>query len=552
MNYVMSLRDGRDLTKGKLYPVVRPYAGGIIIRDNSGDEHYLSPGEFRAVPYAFKSPSVRFADARVDRFGRRPSDRKFNRHVRRGVAKACAAEFKAVREDKRFALPALMTKVHAAGYSRDDVPVKMRGAFPSHEIDDHDAIPCDARRYAYAHPAKCDPAKIACYPTRADAARNREVVMSAGRFFAACYPSYSPRDVQAYAEAYANAQKPPVLHFADDAEAWCNVYASQRGFSSCMGGKWDRDSSTNPVRFYVYPKNGLRLAYLTHNGKPDGETVARSIINDKRKKYVRVYGDARLHGVLQSLGYDEDAEGALDGVKCAARTNRHGELIAPYVDGSNRRAQWDGERDYCTIADDGNFDIQNTDGTATGDCDDENMMTCDHCGDQAHEDEVYYSEHHEISICAHCSQRHYTSAIIDRCGNRDLIRDDCVITIGNETYLDDPEVLSKCGFILTYDSEWITEDSAVYLEYLGEYVDCDECTRLDVATPEGDNHALCDDTIEITLNGDTLRVHRDYDGDTDEKVAARRKVAASRFVRHYSRAPQRRRAARTIARRIAK
>lgn len=549
---IIALTSNDGVTYGKQYRVTRECecpCGAVWFNDDEGYERGLAAGYYRVSLRSHLRPlRERFADSRADRFAKNPMARKMCREDRRDVARYASAEFKAVREDRRFALPALAGKLWDAGYGCSYIPDSFRFAFDWRQFDAHPQLEGNALQLAAAHPAKCDPAKIACYPTRADAARGREIVMTAGRFFAACFPHLSPKEIQSKAEAYANAQKPPVMHFAESADDWCRVYSTSRGFSSCMAGKWDKDASSNPIRFYAYPGNGLRLAYLTHNGKPDGETVARSIVNVDRMLFVRVYGDARILRALNAAGYSCDADAAFDGVKCNARTNRHGDLIAPYVDGSNTRAQWDGSADYCTLGSYGNFDVQCTDGVATGDYDDEDMMSCDHCGDRMHSDDSNYSSHHECDVCDTCASRHYTRAIVDRRGNRDLIRDDDVIRINREDYLNDSDVLTECGFMQTSDGEWLPEDEVIYLDYCDEYVDVDTCTRLDIAHGDDEWARDCDITT-ITLHGKDLTVHEDYDGDTDEKRRAR----ASRRVRHYSRAPQRRRASRhAIARSAAR
>jgi hypothetical protein len=532
------------LPLGKVCRVEHTVNRGVAVLDSRGLPIVLWHTQYVPV---FAPPPI--PDLRKDRH-EHPLDRRgSDRGTRRVVARTLSKQFKAVREDRRFAIPALVSACDKHGFGRSCIPRRFRHAFPLDSVPSHDAIPECARRFAGARPSSTDAGKIACWPTVADMKRNREIVMAPGRFFAAVYPHATPSEVQAMAESYANHTRPPVVHFADDADDWCRVYASARGFSSCMAGTWDKPQRINPIRFYVYPDNGLRLAYLTHNNKPDGETVARCIVNVKKKLAVRIYGDARLHIALDSLGYRVDAYGALSRVKCAAIVKQNHDLVAPYLDGVGR-VEWDGSSEWCRIADDGNYDAQNTDGTAS---EDDDRASCDECGERTYDDELIYSSFEECSICQSCCDRHFTFAIVDRRGNEDYVRDHNVTHINGAAYLDDSEVLSSHGFVLCGDNEWRHEDDVIYLDYCEEYYAVDDCVRLNISHGH-DNYAHELDVIQITLDGETLTVHEDYDGDTDEKIAAR--VAAARRnarrVRTFSRAPQRRRARRNVGKRIAK
>lgn len=486
--------------------------------------------------------SERFADSRVDRYRDTPWVRNpaFGYRVtRKQVSKTLAHYFRDCRLDRRFALPRLYAAMakHGAYTECHTLDAWVR---PLHARAWERDPRIDASLYTAtaAHRAEGDRTKIACYPTRADAARGREVVMTAGRFFAAVYPFATAAETQRMSEEYTHDAKPPVVHFVDnsDPDGWARVYASNRGFHSCMSG-WGADDGLHPARFYAYPGNGLELAYLTHNGRPDGETVARCITHRAKGVYVRVYGDARLASALESQGLRLDAYRALNGVNCRATVDGS-RLVAPYLDacGSVRWAWGDG---YCTISDSG-LDAQNTDGFAQ--MEDERNI-CNDCGDPMDEDEECYSEHHDVTVCSHCCDRYFTYAMVDRRRNRDYVRDDDVIEIAGECYLNDDGLLSDLDFVQDIDGDWQDSDDCIYLDYLGEYVLSDDCTRLDI--PHGDDEYARDiDVITVTIMGDEKTVHEDYDGPTDEKIAqavadARAKFAR-RKVRTFSRAPGKR------------
>jgi hypothetical protein len=422
--------------------------------------------------------------------------------------------FKAMREDKRFAAFEFADALKKAGRSFQwryvaQYESVMHGRFM------HDgSIDSIAYSLAAAHPALSDKTKIACYPTRADAARGREVVMSAGKFFAAIYPSATNTETQRRAEAYVMHHAPLALFFAKTGDEWARVYCRPRGFTSCMGNAhsgWKSSDLHHPVRLYAHPENDLSLAYITHNGKPDGDTVARAIVNTKKMTHSRVYGDARLVSALHDLGYSDDWDATVKGQVCNAYVH-DGSLVAPYIDGNYTSVNWDGHSDTCTIARHGDYECQETSGFASG----QDRSECEECGDSYNsEEEGAYSEHHGISVCEHCANTVFVTAYTGR-RSHDLVRIDDCVEFNGDWYLDDSDVLSLHNIVRTHDSELADMDDCIYLDYLGEYALTDECVRLHVAHGD-DEYALECDTKTITLNGDEKIVHEEYDGKEDEE-----------------------------------
>ena len=481
--------------------------------------------------------------------------------------RAALADAKA---DRRFAIFPLMAALHQRfGWPEprrgDDLASTLRGllltkyapAFAQDgELDFHDdetSMDSIDWEYVRAHPSKVDPAKVACWPTRADARRRREVVMTAGRYFQAAGVGDAAA-VQMRAERYIQSQTPTRVHFAETADEWARAYAASRGFTSCMSGDWEADDRANPVRFYAYPGNGLALAYITDDGDDDGDVVGRCIVNRERMLAVRTYGDQRLTYALLAMGFrlgsevqaypesgtqtrmwgDPSTKSALRGVRCR-RIERDGRLIGPWVDGHPHGSD---HGDYITIGD-GELDIQCTDGFIG-----QSGATCEQCGDYEHEDDMTCVSNGDM-VCEYCLERHYTYAVVTtgRYGHtyEYVPNDDVVCTTDDVNFVDDRELLVDAGYVYTHDGDWSPESECEYLEYLGEYFPTDECTLLDV--PHGnDGYARDADTITVILRGERLRVHEDYDGPTDESLAKARKEArakARRKLRHYSRAPGR-------------
>lgn len=464
---------------------------------------------------------ARFADYRRDRnaLARRPGARK---EIKR-FTKQHAALYKALRKDARFAAIHLYTAFHESiGFYHECarlvcfIPLEKHEGCMRWEASWKQSafISGAARIYASAHPALSDPARIACYPTRAYAERQRELVMSPGKFFAAAYPNNQPHAVQANAEGYALENAPLKVHFIDNDDTtldetelgneWERVYRDPRGFSSCMM------NMSRAIRFYALPGNGLSLAYLTHNGERDGDVVARSICNKGRKSYVRCYGDNRLAQALASIyGMQYSPYEAMQDVRCRARTDNN-RLIAPYLDG-DMAIDWNDGDSECTIVESGRFAAQSTEGYVETD-----TTTCDCCGDRYDSDDLTYSDYHEENICDSCVEEYYVRAIVGS-GSSDLIHLDNAVEINDDWYLSDDAFLESMGFrYVDGSNEWFHKDDVVYLYYLSEYVLLDEVVVLDIPTDKGDDVALSHHTKSITLQGEQLTVHDGYDGPEDE------------------------------------
>jgi hypothetical protein len=442
----------------------------------------------------------RFSDSRKNRWSHWPAlGNPASRALRRERAIKCAAAFKAAKQDRRFALPVLGMKLAQAGGHWADIPARWHT--PLHEGKSWsrcEEISSMLFALTAAHPAELDPAKIACYPTRADALRGREVVMSPGKFFAACLPDATPKYVQELTEAYIQAQAPIIWHRVKEADSWAEVYAHEHGFRSCMTG-WRANDPHHPVRFYAHPDNDLELAYLTLDPSDEmSATTARSIINVKNKSYVRVYGDNRLARALEAAGYVCDADAALEGQKCQAIEAKGG-VVVPFLD-NRSNISW--KRDHCVIDCRGSISGEITSGCSR----DEDLRECDHCGDETDEDDIHYSDYHDRHICTYCAERHYTYAIIDRHGNESYVRDDETVTVGSTSYLDDDEILNAHGLVRDEDGDVQASDDCIFLEYLGEFVLLELCVALDLPHGE-DNHAKKEDA---TTNEDGLTVHKEH------------------------------------------
>lgn len=467
----------------------------------------------------------------------------------KALSKTFAPVFKAMRQDKAFAY-ARMNAVVAQAMTYCVTPVEDLMAKNMTAIckvmpdrPDRDAVTVDywsnirdllprmmCRALGIIH-VKGTEATVSVYRTYADAKRGRRTEINFGRLLKQVQPHLTESERQRMVESYAHMHRPVTVHFVHNdsvtlsqtelADEWMRVYMNPRGFGSCMSSfSADRN---HPARFYALPNNGLSLAYLTHNNKPDGDITARCIVNIQRNSLVRVYGDHRLYKALQSEPYflTERAQHALRNVECVAR-EYDGRLIAPYVDGIDSLS-WDGG-DTCVLDDSGGYELNGTDGFASqGD----DTTYCECCGD--------YQESWRVEsipvwtgrsvayqdICEECRDYRFTECTVQADGTTAYVDGDTydIAEIENDYFLYCPDLLSQLGYVFVEaDDEWYPESVCMHLEYRDEWVHQSDVVALDRPHPETDEtQAHRDDTRVIDLpDGTCIRVHEDWDEDEDE------------------------------------
>jgi hypothetical protein len=310
-----------------------------------------------------------------------------------------------------------------------------------------------------------------------------------------------------------------------DPDGWEWVYEHAHGFSSCM--MYNHPSSrhidselhgiNHPVRAYAYAGNGLRLAYIG-----DEERVyARSIVNEDKKTYVRVYGDGRLALLLRKSGYRECHE-TLDGVKLAARVYNGDMLIVPYLDGDTDGVDWTEGDDYM-VATTGCADYTSS---ASGYVElDTRIAVCEDCdGDIYSEDEVnYVGVYEDRCVCNHCLSIDYTRANVY---NRNYgqatawIHDDNVIycETDGESYREGDEhhfnvhMCSESGKY--YDLDDLVDTSRGLIHP-------DLAVQLDRPDLDGNDYAHKSDTVTVIHEGEEITIHEDCEDEypEDEEVA---------------------------------
>jgi len=185
------------------------------------------------------------------------------------------------------------------------------------------------------------------------------------------------------------------LRFATSAEEIERVYRNDP--SSCMAHSVSSYmSDQHPVR--AYGDSDLSLAYILARDSTcisDGVS-ARALVWKAESRHGRIYGDeSRLKPLLQEAGF---YRGKFDGAKIPAIPDGDSYLM-PYID-DIARADLVGDN---FILGSGDFDCQQTEGRTR----DDDLRSCDCCGDGVREDEVNYVESSGEWVCESCYDSSY-------------------------------------------------------------------------------------------------------------------------------------------------
>jgi hypothetical protein len=268
------------------------------------------------------------------------------------------------------------------------------------------------------------------------------------------------------------------------------------------------------VRVYAHDKSVLRLSYIQSLA---GEILARCIVREDLKQYIRIYPDANgstegkyLQQYLKANGY---THGNLDG--CLLKMIEHEDeddiFVAPYIDagvngnGSEGSAQ-SGElvdidnKTYIEINTHGELSLTMTNGF-TDDVQDEDESECDDCGDTDHNDNMSYTTHGDY-VCRYCCDNNYTYAWINR-NTQDYVHNDQVIFVDDEAYQENVDLSAFDIYACEATGDFYHIDNLVMT--LRGFIYFNLVETLDHDDADGNNGAHEDDVHELS-DGTTCHI----------------------------------------------
>lgn len=377
------------------------------------------------------------------------------------------------------------------------------------------------------------PQEVAYYQSVDKLLRGIETRTKPGRFLAKFYPNLTPDQVRQYANDYLVATAPKQLHIARTRDEI--IMAINEGPGESCQSRHYYDRSRCWYRGHIHPaaayaSGDFEVLYITDDNKPGdparlaAETqriTARVICNAKDKLAARIYGDhAKLTPLLDDTGY-EQKDGALVGCRLLRiyDENDSGSYIMPYVDagtGSGGGCLYVGEqydhdsgREVWVLSESGEYSTYaGYDNKGLLDAEEGECYTCERC-DSTHdiEDEIHYSEYEGTGYCS-CCEDDFVYAVTgrSRLGNLsyDMVLQHNAVEIGGEWYVDDPDLLGRCGFVqCVHCDEWAEIDDTTTTD--SGMVCCDnQLVELAEESPDGNEYGYrpdCTQYVDVETGG---------------------------------------------------
>jgi hypothetical protein len=379
------------------------------------------------------------------------------------------------------------------------------------------------------HVSLMNPLQIAHYPTLKHLRDGREVVTKLGKYLTTFkdFIGITETEIKDAVEKYnaiVASRTGWEVRFIEstDADGFVRIYTNCLA-GSCMKGM-------DAVRVYAHEKSVIRLAYIQSLA---GEILARCIVREDLKQYVRIYPDPNgstegkyLQQFLKANGY---THGNLDG--CLLQMIEHEDeddiFVAPYIDagvdgnGSTGSAQ-SGElvdiddKTYIEINTHGDLTLTMTNGY-TDDVESDDESECDDCGDLEHNDDMF-STHGGDYICRHCCDNNYSYAWINN-NTQDYVHNDQVIFVGDEAYHVDLDLSAFDIYYCEDTGDYYHIDDLVMT--LRGFINCDYATSIDHEDADGNNYAHADDVHELSdgttcHTDDAERIQAEIDEEEEE------------------------------------
>jgi hypothetical protein len=360
------------------------------------------------------------------------------------------------------------------------------------------------------HVSLMNPLQIAHYPTLKHLRDGREVVTKLGKYltsfkdFIGITETEIKDAVEKYNAIVASRTGWEVKYIeSTDGDGFVRIYRDCRA-GSCMKG-------TDAVRVYAHDKSVIRLAYIQSLA---GEILARCIVREDLKQYIRFYPDANgstegkyLQQYLKANGYTlGNLEGCL--LELIAHEDDDDIFVAPYIDAGNNANGSDGTaqngervtidgKEYIEITTNGDLCLTMTNGY-TDDVENEDETECEDCGDIDDNDNIFYT-YHETNVCRHCIDANYSYAWINR-RDQDYVHHDNVIWVGDEAYSDRCDLSAHDIYSCEETGDYYHIDDLVMT--LRGFIYCDLVKDIDHADADGNEYAHTDDVHELS-NGKT-------------------------------------------------
>ena len=375
-----------------------------------------------------------------------------------------------------------------------------------------------------------DPTRLAYTQSEAKGMIDRQTVTSVGKYLKSMWPDTPDHVIRDWVAVHSVDQfelrktKREIIQAAEmgprscmqSASTYCHhPFAGKNLHKQNFADLDDDQLDLHPYAAYD-PKYGWAVAVRLSSGR----IMGRALVNTESETYVRSYArgetdesssntDYALDAWMEQQGFT-DASGWEDGLKLARieHPTERGPLV-PYLDGSNDKVSDCGT--YLVIDDDGEYQCDNTDGSAT-EIGSSRIGDCTACGDSICEDDsyTYAGRHEEDLVCDHCAEYCFTMVRGHsnyRAGYREYLvhNDNAASVVDRDYYVDSDDVPN---FIVQLENgDYAHVEDAVEIE--GEFYLVNDN---DVVWLDNGDYALIDDTWE---DGNRARHHDNTEYWTD-------------------------------------
>lgn len=337
----------------------------------------------------------------------------------------------------------------------------------------------------WPHVSESDPARLAYTRDERAGEADRQTVTTIGKYLTRHFSLMTDHKVRDLAALYGSSASCKFVHTMAEM-----LYHLKRGPSSCMTGNRER-TCVDGVERHPYEVYDPSLGWHMAVREEFGQTVGRALCNGKY--FVRSYKynphgggsptDETLEAWLEEQGYEKENSWCAE--KLMHYETQSGDTLAPYLDGESKYAELRNGYLFITDDRDGEYQCDNTCGTAS-----ENRDTpCEDCGDRVDDGDGYWvGPHEENMVCQSCCDHNYTYAYSRR-GHQAYINSDYVVWVESQDAHYDEDYLDDNNIVALENGEYEHIDNAVEID--GEWYHCDD-ERICLAEDTGE-YALKDD-----------------------------------------------------------
>lgn len=195
---------------------------------------------------------------------------------------------------------------------------------------------------------------VAYTPTFDHLMRDRQLVVPISKYLAGHPDKFSGDEISRMVAKFSAEFSQVEFKFTRDPALVLKIFtkyshkAESSDYTSCMNyepAEFDLPSDMHPAQVYVTGNGTLSIAYLEN--KRNGKIVARAVVSEKNKFFVRIYGieemdKLQLRAELERAGYTRKGDYCGERIDIVIHPKYQTRCITPYLDGKIKNFTKDG------------------------------------------------------------------------------------------------------------------------------------------------------------------------------------------------------------------